>query len=39
MMPDIKDTPIYTALAIKHGWITTKHHRWYRLLDVLNWNH
>ena len=31
----MSNTPIYDQLAIKYGWLTTKHHRWYRMLAVV----
>lgn len=35
MTTPLNETPIYTALAIKYGWVTTKHHRWFRLIDII----
>lgn len=34
----MSDTPIYNALAIKYGWVTTTHHRWWQMLSVVKGN-
>lgn len=34
----MSDTPIYDALACKYGWVTTKHHRWFKMLSIVRGN-